>query len=147
MWCFFTKKDRGMSSPSSRELVWSDGGLQPVNGTSCRWCDWEPVCDSQRRDGGCVSVRLRPRAFSRWSGASQGSRGGISILTSVEPITMKGQVQGAGYVCQSACPNKTGVWMVIAAHYRGTETLHTGGAAPPPLFIIWKQLMVNLTIV
>lgn len=59
-------------------------------------------------------------ADKRWSGVSQGSRGGTSTHTSVEPIIMKGQVQGAGSACQSAYPNKTGVWIVIATHYGGT---------------------------
>lgn len=56
---------------------------------------------------------------------AKGRAGGISIHTSVEPIRKKGPAQGVGSDCQSAYPNKTGVGMVVAAHYGGMETLQT----------------------
>lgn len=62
-----------------------------------------------------------PADWRRW-GVSQGSSGGISIYPSVEPITINGQVQGAGCACQSADPNTTGVWIVIVTHCRSTSS-------------------------
>ncbi len=99
--------------------LWMSGGLQPlVNGNSCRW--WYErggLCRVQ--NGGQLSVSV-PAAWRIFPLTSQirrqpgFERGNFHrhhwCHTSVQPITKIGQVQGAGSLCQSAYPNKTGVW-------------------------------------
>lgn len=97
LWWFFTRKDRGML-----QLLRRTAESRRRLSVGQRWEGSSGSCWTQTAERLSACSLANSFADGRWSGVRLGSRGGISIDTSVEPITTKGQVQGAGPACQSA---------------------------------------------
>lgn len=97
LWWFFTRKDRGML-----KSLWRTGECRRRLSVWQRWEGSSGSCWTQTAERLTACSFASSFADGLWSRVRLRSRRGISIDTSLEPITTKGQVQGAGPACQLA---------------------------------------------
>lgn len=134
LWWFFTRKDRGML-----QLLRRTAESRRRLSVGQRWEGSSGSCWTQTAERLSACSLANSFADGRWSGVRLGSRGGISIDTSVEPITTKGQVQGAGPACQSAahqqnrCMKERTRTGALQTGRGGTEQALLTSRSPQPL--------------
>lgn len=101
LWWFFTRKDRGML-----ELLWRTGERRRRLTVWQRWEGSSGSCWTRTAERLSACSLASSSADGLWSGVRLGSRGGISMDTSVEPITKTGQVRGAEQRVNQRPPTK-----------------------------------------